>query len=127
MFKTAFQNNQIQSESSAANQEHSMMYHDMVYPSHNYTNYLNPYVGEMMDTNAYESVRLKNHLSSISATPSQSHSLPTILQNSQPTYDSMHNNHHNQHQHMAMMHTQHDNRSWYQPPISAIPQQTDHR
>lgn len=89
------------------------MYHDMGYPSHSYANYLGQF-----ESNAYgEPVHYMHHLSA--AVPASASTAVAAQAPPPPSYtsDSMH------HQHTAMMQS-HENRTWYQPPITP---QSDHR
>lgn len=101
----------------ALNQQTSIMYHDMGYPSHAYPNYLTQF-----NSNAYgDPVHYMQHLSTAVpvSTPPPSPLLPPLSY----TNDLMQHHHHH-HQHRSMM--PHENRIWYQPPIAIMPQ-LDHR
>lgn len=92
-------------------QQSSIMYHDMGYPSHSYANYLVQY-----ESNAYsDSVHYMHHLTAIPVPPQPPIPPPPPYVNNDPMH----------HHHLAMMQSQ-ENQTWYQPPIAVTPH-ADHR
>lgn len=90
----------------ASNQQTPNMYHDMGYPFHGYTNYLTQF-----ESNTYrEPVPYMHHMSGVPMSQPPPQPVPPPPP---PSYtdDPMH---------MAMMQS-HDNRAWYQPPITPQP------